>query len=791
MAKIITTLLLLVAISNFSNAQSFRFYHTEHTPRFIKPGTLGDTLLNPFAGGLNTPQFSNIDWNGDGKQDLFIFDKESNKVFTYVFENGSFKYAPQYEAAFPFYLSGWALLRDHNFDNKPDLFTASFSHNTVTAKPFVNTSVAMQLFVNTTVNGKPLFKQLNNQVYDTGIYVGFPYNQPFPASPVVAVGGALPSIEDMDGDGDNDILTNIGVSPTNHFYENLKKNKWNIPYANDSVAYILRDQCWGFVSYNYNHYYELGTGRDGDFNCAFNSWGKKAMKHADQSILMIDLDGDGIKDAIMGDSQFKSLIALINGRLQNSIRADSIVAQDTLFLSSTNRRQEFMEYPASYYVDITGDGKQELLISTNQNNSSKTVNNIWTYSCERINGKLEFTAQGNTGFLYKDMIDHGLRSVPAFVDIDADGDQDLVVATSGVFEQTGNNHDKLFLYLNIGDVTNPVFKLADSNFINLSGSGEGYFFAHPTFGDLNGDGKPDLLIGEGNGNLSYYTNTSNGTSFSFSLVNRNAFNILAGTYATPQLIDLDKDGLLDIVCGNTAGTIRYYRNKGSGTAPDFSSSATIDSLGKISTIEIFTTIGRSPMPDINGYSAPHVVDLDNNGTWELITGTSTGRILIYTNVTTQKDQPALLIDNPFIDNGTPGNAPYNKRFGNRTTISTALLDGDNKPDIVAGNLAGGLVFLGSKQQLTGLSEQGNMEDAFNIYPNPASSIIYIDVLRAERNENLRYTLFDITGKAVKHGEWQSVTSPLSIRVSDMNTGVYVLRITSNNRFISKRILINR
>lgn len=790
MAKFITTLLLLIAINNSSNAQLFRFYHTENTPRFIKPGTLNDTLLNPFAGGLNTPQFSNIDWNGDGKQDLFIFDKESNKVFTYVFQNGAFQYAPRYEAAFPFYIYGWALLRDYNFDGKPDLFTSSFSHNTVTAKPFVSTSVTMQLFVNHTVNGKPLFKQLNNIVNDTGIYVGPPYNESFPASPVVGVGGALPSIEDIDGDNDLDILTNLGESPTNHFYENLKKNKWNIPYADDSLAYILRDQCWGFAAYNFNHYYELGLGRDGNINCAFNTWGKTAMKHADQSVLLIDLNGDGIKDAIMGDSENKSLIALINGRLQNTIKADSIVSQDTLFLSTDNRRKSFMEYPASYFIDINGDNKNELVISTNKYNSSKTVNNIWTYSCERVNSMLEFTPNAGNDFLYGNMIDHGLRSAPAFTDIDGDGDKDLVVATSGVFERTGNNHDRLLLYLNITDSLYPVFKLADSNFLDISAT-QGYFFAHPTFGDLNGDSKPDLIIGEGNGNLSYFVNNSTGSTIAFTPMNRNAFGILAGTYATPQLVDLDKDGLLDLVVGNTAGTIRYYRNKGSKTAPDFSSTATIDSLGKISTVEIFTAIGRSPMPDINGYSAPHVTDLDHNGTLELVAGTSTGRILIYTNILPYKDSIAILVDKPFVDYGTPGNDGYNKRFGNRTTIATAFLDGDDKLDIVAGNLAGGLIFLGTKASASGIANKDLLTDeTVHIYPNPASRVINIEL--PEQNYNaLNYTLFDVTGRIVASGEGTKGAGSLQLNVSAIGEGLYFLRILANDQQLTKRIIIKR
>ena len=40
-------------------------------------------LINPWAGGFNSPQFSEADLNGDGFMDLFSFDRDGNviKVF--------------------------------------------------------------------------------------------------------------------------------------------------------------------------------------------------------------------------------------------------------------------------------------------------------------------------------------------------------------------------------------------------------------------------------------------------------------------------------------------------------------------------------------------------------------------------------------------------------------------------------------------------------------------------------------------------------------------------------------
>lgn len=809
--KINTTILLLLLLVNVSSAQKFRFYHTNNTPKVLRPWTTGDTLLNPFAGGLNAPQFSNIDWNNDGINDLFIFDKEARKVYSFIFENGRFVYRPQYEAGFPFYLFGFANLKDHNNDGKPDLFTAAFSHNTIEPLPEVEPE-RIQMFVNRTTDyGNPVFTQYANMVYDTGCYIGYPWFLNVPASPIPSVATAYPAIEDIDNDGDLDILSNIGLNATNVFYENVKKNKFGIPFDDDTVAYLFRDQCWGYISYNFDNYFNLAVDRNTNFNCQLQTWGKKASRHADQVTMLIDLNGDGIKDVVVGDFEHKSLVSLINGRLLNSMQADSIISQDTLFLSTGSRRREFIQYPAPYYVDVTGDNKPELLITTNSTMAPRTVNNIWMFDATRVNSNLQFTELPGNDFLYRDMLDHGLRSVPVFVDIDSDGDQDLVVATSGVLEQTANNNDLLYLYLNITDSLDPVFQLADSNFADISGTGPGFFFAHPTFGDLNADGKPDLLVGDGNGNIAYFENTSTVPGkYTFSLVSRNAFGIMAGSYATPQLVDLDKDGLLDIVSGNTAGTVMYFRNKGTAGSPSFSPDPDIDSLGKIVTKEVFTAIGRPDFTDIVGHSTPHVVDLDRDGRYELLSGSSNGVLHIYGNIFPHRDSVASALEVSVVDFGKSSKLPgssalaskgvsvdfgksnhlgYNKRFGARNSVATAYLDGDQELDIVMGNIAGGLTFLSTRDGYNGLADRGTVPAYLRVFPNPASSVLYIESdLPAGR---FNYEIRDVMGRLIRSGKTDKAGLGSGIALDDINQGLYFFILGSGDRKATTRFIISR
>ena len=71
----------------------------------------------------------------------------------------------------------------------------------------------------------------------------------------------------------------------------------------------------------------------------------------------------------------------------------------------------------------------------------------------------------------------------------------------------------------------------------------------PQLVDVDSDGDLDLIGGEFNGTIQYYQNDGNGVFTSINGTN-NPFNgIDVGNYSTPQLIDIDGDGNLDLICG--------------------------------------------------------------------------------------------------------------------------------------------------------------------------------------------------------------------------------------------------
>ena len=88
----------------------------------------GNAFLNPWAGGINYAQMGEIDLNGDGIKDLFVFDASNNRVETFI-NNGTanavdYHYHNEYVSKFPAF-NKWVTLKDYNCDGLEDIFCFS------------------------------------------------------------------------------------------------------------------------------------------------------------------------------------------------------------------------------------------------------------------------------------------------------------------------------------------------------------------------------------------------------------------------------------------------------------------------------------------------------------------------------------------------------------------------------------------------------------------------------------------------------------------------------------------
>ncbi|MCY7349811.1 MAG: FG-GAP-like repeat-containing protein, partial [Cytophagaceae bacterium] len=150
-------------------------------------------------------------------------------------------------------------------------------------------------------------------------------------------------------------------------------------------------------------------------------------------------------------------------------------------------------------------------------------------------------------------VDVGVLSSPSLGDVDGDGDLDAVVG-----ELDGN----LNYFKNTGTATAPLFVAQTGSANPFNGVDVG-FYSRPSLGDVDGDGDLDALVGENDGTLNYFKNTGTATAplFVEQTGSNNPFNgVNVGSHSTLSLGDVDGDGDLDALVGEFDGNLNYFEN---------------------------------------------------------------------------------------------------------------------------------------------------------------------------------------------------------------------------------------
>lgn len=94
------------------------------------------------------------------------------------------------------------------------------------------------------------------------------------------------------------------------------------------------------------------------------------------------------------------------------------------------------------------------------------------------------------------------------------------------------------------------------------------------------------------------------------------------------------------------------------------------------------------------------------------------------------------------------------------------------------------VYEGTFDESTG-TDQFTNEDELLIFPNPATNYIQVQAIDHQYKSE-KFQLLTIDGKMVKEGRLESE----QINISDMNKGVYLLNIKTDEGIITKKIIIN-
>jgi len=749
LAKLLHPLLLALAAPFAASAQESLTF----TPGI--PVLAGGTALAmPWAGGLNAPQFSAIDLDQDGLQDLFLLDRVGNMPLFFL--NTGTAGQPHYTATraydhvhpFPL-LHDWALLRDYNCDGKADIFAY--------------TNAAFAVYRNTSDANGLSFALTDDEVGSNYVPT---------LSPNLYISNVdLPGIADVDGDGDLDVLT---YSIWGNFLEDHKNLSMEQYGHCDSLVYEVRSRCWG-------EFQESVEGSSVELNvpCTYNVPDPElpvpgnpprpedqARLHSGSSILALDLNGDGVMDLVQGDLQTAHLTSLTNG----GTTAHALMTQvDTLF-PSYDVSTDLVQFPGAFYVDVDGDARRDLLVAPNSPTEAEDHQGTWYYRNVGTDAAPVFEHQQNDLF-QNDMLDFGSGARPVLFDHNGDGLMDLVVANEFRFAPGGNLQGRLALLENTGTPTHPAFTLVTDDYAALSAAGLGPAL-HPAFGDVNGDGKADMVLGDLPGNLHLFTNTATGPVAQFELTQLQLTAdggavIDAGANATPQLFDLDSDGLLDLLVGERNGNLNYFRNSGTATVPSWQLET--ENLGGVSVNEYWSS---------TGYSVPFF-SLDSSGYILLLCGSESGGIHRYEDISGNLGGEWNLTDSLW----------HGLRDGMRTAVVLHDFTGSGEPALVLGNFRGGLSFWATGETTGEPSGVGSTEpDPFRLVPNPAGLWAEVHWLRPLA-PGLQATVVDGMGRMVRTVSMRTATQRISLE--GLAAGLYTVQITDGRAHWAARLAVVR
>jgi Secretion system C-terminal sorting domain/FG-GAP-like repeat len=731
--------IILIALSVNGLAQSFSFRLQTDIPVTAN----GNVLENPWAGGLNSAQFSKMNLNADAVEDLVVFDRSSNKISTFIATkkaDGSFfwKYDPRYETLFPNDLSNWVLLVDYDKDGRKDLFTSA-------------------------VGGIRVFK---NMVSDNGfswqLTSGLLRTEGFSGNINLYVQATdLPAITDLDNDGDIDILAFDFSGNTVEYHQNFSVERGNkTPFEFRKVT-----TCWGNFFKEHCNDFKLGQTCPGLSAAPTN----RRVAHAGNSIWVGDVNGDSKKDILFGHISCQNIAVLYN------------TGENSFAANVTSFSKDFpAQNPISYAIfqsvfveDLDFDGRNDLVatptVTTNDGNLIDFSQSNWFYRNEGTNVAPQFVYK-QPNFIQNQMIDLGENAAPLLVDLDGDGDLDLLVGNAGKRDDKGSYRAGIAHFKNNGTPTKPAFELITTDFLGLAQKRQ-FFNAKPFAADLNGDGSVDV---------GYWANSFNGMTVRYipnSAARGQAFQL--DTARAVQLLnpvnfsngenllfyDIDNDGLTDILVGKSSGNVELHRNVGSATQPVYK-------------LESAQWGGFDVNFDAHARSFV-VADLNNDRQPELITSDYFGAVTVYPDFA--KPNAILKADSNLIFNEFTNKNIF-LRLGNSLFSTLGDLDGDQLPDLLLGNNTGGLTMLKNTSPKLNLPQT---QTDLVVYPNPSERFLYVKIPAEGILE-----LYNLEGKLIQQITASRSDIDYSFDVQRLPIGVYFVKWTGvNGRKKSQKVLI--
>ncbi|HZV69469.1 MAG TPA: T9SS type A sorting domain-containing protein [Saprospiraceae bacterium] len=742
------------------------FFSVQSQERFdisVKIGNQERTM--PWTGGYNAPQFSNIDFNRDGITDLISFDRQGDILIPYIHLPASGRWIVDwsYASIFP-KLVDWVLVVDYNHDGVEDLFTSSSETGIAGISVYRGSYENEQWHFTLLQDRDKFYLQIPVQSLLVNLYVSW---------------DDIPSVTDVDGDGDVDILSfDPGGSYINYYINQSVENGW----GSDSLRYTIDDLCWGKILENELNQ-EVYLSDDPDICSDGNFTGEVPLtpRHSGSTTLALDIDFDGDQDIYIGDISSQHIVFGLNGL---NAQESWIVEQDATF-PSQDTVINLPYFVGSYSVQLDDDPEPEFMAAVNTRSLAEDRVSVWRYDDDPANGPLEYKLT-EKGVFQNQMLDVGSYSRPAIADINGDGLKDLLIAGYHYTDGCETRIPSIWLFHNTGTLLQPYFEYQTDDYLNMSlfnSCGNPTFDFTPAFGDIDGNGTVDLVVGEQNGKLFFYKNNAlPGEPVSFDPPVFPFMNIAVGVSATPQIADINGDGLGDLIIGERTGNadgsgrcsnLNYLENLGSIGNPVFN-----PNMNTPPNTACYGRVLFDLQPGLPQYSVPYVfVTVDGP---QLMIGGDPGKLYLYGDLEAGKTGPITLLENEFGD----------LDFGNRSAPALADLDNDGKFELLAGNQRGGIELFHTDLLVGTTAVVLPSDDQYKPYRimySNAENVMEV-VWKIDVPGNI--SLFDALGRKLDiHIEQSNIIQ--EINLTAFPAGIYFIQLQSENKMWIEKIIDNQ